>query len=236
MLVSFTENHLFLRYFTILLLLLSSSLHAQTLQGTVTDATLHKALSAVTVVNVSTQQSVYTDDRGHYSILANQGDRIAFSYIGYKTAERVKPPSVLVATLNIALERTEYQLDEFQLHPGHLTKYQLDSLERAVIYKVPLQRRPPSPFMSPASALAEKFSKRAKRTYQFQKNFAAGETEKFIDTRYTPELVTELTKLAGDSIGYFMYAFPMAYDFARTATDLEIKMWIRDNYRQWMRK
>jgi hypothetical protein len=32
-----------------------------------------------------------------------------------------------------------------------------------------------------------------------------------------------------------MYAYPMAYDFARTATDLELKMWIRDNYREWLK-
>lgn len=225
-----------LRYITILLLLLSLSSGAQTVQGVVTDGATHKPLFPVTVVNVSTQRSVYTNDKGFYTIMADPGDIIAFSYIGYKTAEMVKPPSVIVATINVPMERTEYQLGEFQLRPGHLTKYQLDSLERAITYKVPLQRRPPSPFMSPASALAEKFSKKAKRTYQFQKDFAAGEMEKFIDTRYTPELVTALTGLSGDSIGHFMYAYPMAYDFARSASDLEIKMWIRDNYKLWMKK
>jgi hypothetical protein len=134
------------------------------------------------------------------------------------------------------MERVEYQLPEFQVRPGHLTKYQLDSLERAVTYKVVLQRRPPSAFVSPVSALAEKFSKKAKRAYQFQKDFAAGEIEKFVDTRYTPDLVAELTTLTGDSIGHFMYAYPMPYDFARTATDLELKAWIRDNYKQWMKQ
>ena len=83
------------------------------------------------------------------------------------------------------------------------------------------------------SAIAEKFSRRAKTIYRFQKTFEAGEIEKFIDTRYYPDIVTALTGLTGDSIGHFMYACPMPYDFARAATDLEVKMWIRSNYKQW---
>jgi hypothetical protein len=44
------------------------------------------------------------------------------------------------------------------------------------------------------------------------------------------------TGLTGDSIGYFMYAYPMPYDFVHTATSLEMKMWIRYNYKQWIKK
>jgi hypothetical protein len=30
-----------------------------------------------------------------------------------------------------------------------------------------------------------------------------------------------------------MNAYPMDYDYARAATDLELKMWIRFHYREW---
>ena len=230
------QNCRHLRYFTTLFILLSFSSAAQTIQGVVTDASSHMPLFPVTVVNVNSQMAVYTDQRGFYSIIANPGDPIAFSYVGYRTVERPKPLSVLIATMNVAMEHVDYQLSEYQFRPGHFTQYQTDSMERAKTYKIQLQRRPPSAFVSPVSALAEKFSKKAKRTYQFQKDFAAGETEKFIDTRYTPEVVTELTGLTGDSIGHFMYAYPMEYDFARNATDLEIKMWIRSNFKEWLKK
>lgn len=221
---------------SVVLLLLAISVKGQSVQGVVTNAQTHKPLPGATVVNVITQQISYTDANGFYSIPARQKDVIAFTYIGYKSAERLKPFSVLIATLNVELERSVYDLQEVYLRPGKLTQYQIDSADRAETYKLPLQRRPPSPFMSPVSALAELFSKRAKRTYQFQKNFAAGEIEKFIDTRYTPELVTSLTGLTGDSIGYFMYANPMSYDYATLASNLEIKMWIRDNFKNWSKK
>ncbi|GAA4459529.1 hypothetical protein GCM10023093_00650 [Nemorincola caseinilytica] len=212
------------------------ALTAQTLQGIVSDAATHKPIFPATVVNVRTREVAYTNTNGYYSITAQQGDVIAFTCIGYKNEERTKPPSVLIANLNVAMEQQEYELKTVVLGPGALTKYQVDSIERAQVYKIPLQRRPPSPIMSPVSAIAEKFSKKAKRTYQFQEDFANAELQKFIDTRYTPDVVTSVTGLTGDSIGYFMYAYPMPYEFARNATGLEIKMWVRDNYKQWMRK
>jgi hypothetical protein len=217
-----------------ILLLIAFPASSQTLQGVVTDAGTGHPLYPVTVINIATQQVTYTDSRGFYSIAASQGDVIAFTYIGYKSVEKPKPLSVIVATLNVSMTRTEYGLQEVKIRPGHLSPYQIDSLERVSIYKVQLQRRPPSPFVSPVSAIAEKFSRRAKRTYQFQKDFMAGEIEKFVDTRYTIELVQTLTGLSdGDSTAHFMNANPMPYDFARTATDLELKMWIRDHYKQW---
>jgi hypothetical protein len=48
-------------------------------------------------------------------------------------------------------------------------------------------------------------------------------------------LVAALTGLTGDTVGYFMNANPMPFDYARAATDLELKMWIRYNYKQWLK-
>lgn len=224
-----------MRHLLYLLLLFSFPATSQTLQGVVTDAATGTPLYPVTVVNIASQQVTYTDSRGFYSIAAGNGDMIAFTYIGYKSIEKPKPLSVIVATMNVRMTRTEYGLKEVKIRPGHLTQYQIDSIERRSIYKVQLQRAPPSPFVSPVSAIAEKFSRKAKRTYQFQKDFAAGEIEKFVDTRYTIELVQSQTGLKdGDSTAHFMNSNPLPYDFARTASDLELKMWIREHYRQWI--
>ncbi len=194
-------------------------------------------LAGVTVVNILTQQGTTTNDNGVYTIAANPGEMIAYSSVGYKTVKKIKPQSVIVATLNVIMEPAAYQLKEFQLRPGNLvTQYQLDSAERRSTYQVPLRFPHSNPFNSPISAIAEKFTPLSKEKFRFQKEFKEGETEKFIDTRYSPELVNTLTGFTGDTIGHFMYAYPMPYDFARSATDLEIKMWIRSNYREWMKK
>ena len=72
--------------------------------------------------------------------------------------------------------------------------------------------------------------------YEFQKTFAEEEVNKFIDTRYTTSLVAKLTGLTGDSVAHFMYDYPMPYDYARNATDLELKMWIRSSYKEWIKR
>ncbi len=225
-----------LRYFTFLLLLVSVTAGGQTLQGVVTDSATRKPLYPVTVVNTRTQAVTYTDEHGNYSIAANPGNIIAFSFVGYKTVERVKPNSVIVASLNIAMAQSAFQLQEFKVHSRNLTQYQVDSAERRAVYHSELARQHPSPVMSPFSALAEKFNKKAKRTYKFQADYEQRDLQRFIDTRYTPDLVSSLTHFTDDTLGYFMNTYPMPYDFARSASDLEMKMWIRSNYKAWLKK
>lgn len=191
---------------------------------------------AVTVVNEHTQQGTTTDERGFYTLSAQQGDKIAFTYVGYKTIEKVKPLSVIVATLNVSMEAASNQLKEFTFKGDRRSQYQIDSAERKVIYHTVLTRKPPSPFNSPVSAIAELFNKKARMAYAFQKQFVADEENRFIDTRYTTTLVGQLTGLTGDSIAHFMYESPMPYDYARNASDLEIKMWIRNAYKEWKQR
>lgn len=212
------------------------STNAQTLQGVVTDSATGKPLYPVTVVNVRTQAVTYTDEHGFYSIAAEQGTKIAFSFVGYQTVQKVKPHSVIVATQNITMVQAAVQLQEYKVHAGNRTQYQIDSAERRTIYRTELSRKHPSVVNSPFSAVAEKFNKKARRTYQFQKDYEDRDRQRFIDTRYTPDLVNTVTGLTDDSIGYFMYAHPMPYDFARTASELELKMWIRNNFKSWMKK
>ena len=207
--------------------------NGQTVQGTIKDGISRKPLFPVTVVNTRTLQVVYSDAHGNYVIAAENGDEITYSCIGYRKEQRIKPKSVLIATVNVDMEPVEYQLQEVRLQPGLLTRYQRDSIERKVTYKSVLERRPPSPVMSPVSAIADKFSKKSQRAYQFQKDFANSELQKFIDTRYTPALVSSVNNISGDTVAWFMYYHPMPYDFARAATNLELKMWVRDNFKKW---
>jgi len=210
---------------------------SQTMQGMVTDATSYKPLFPVTVVNLNTQQAAYTDANGFYVIPARPGDKIAFSYVGYKSVEKLKPVSVLIATQNIAMQRREYELDEVFLRPDKLTQYQKDSIERRVIYRAVMERPDPSPVMNPVSALAEHFSAKVQRLKRFQGEFTWWERQKYIDNRYTAEAVKSVTGVRDDSTANaFLAAFPMPYDYARVATNLEMKMWIRDNYKSWTGK
>lgn len=207
---------------------------SQTLQGNVIDKATGQPLYPVTVVNLTTQAVTYTNENGNFIIRAEAGQKIAFSFIGYKSRQYPMPISVGIYKTEIKLEAISYNLREVILMPDY-TPYQRDSIQRVTTYRQTLDVKHASPIASPFSYVAEKFSKKSKQTFAFQKKYERLENERFIDTRYTPDLVAEQTGLSGDSIGYFMNAYPMPYDYARTATEMEMKMWIRYNYREWIK-
>lgn len=213
-------------------------LYAQALEGIVADSD-GEALPAVMVINKTKNLNTMTSVEGKYSIAADKGDDIEFTYMGYYPVS-MKVPDGSNVFRRVSLRKKLYSLQEVEIRPDW-TPYQLDSIARSKRYALDLSRERASSsvmgsIMSPASALAEQFSKKSKQRTRFQSNFSKWERQKYVDTRYTPEEVASLTGLRGDTLAAFINAHPMPYDYARTATDLEVKMWIRYNYREWIKK
>ncbi len=230
-------DHMRLVYFlTIWFVLLSGVASAQTLKGLVADAVTGNPLSPVVVLNVRTGISVYTDDQGQFSLHAQSGDKIALTFIGYKTMQWMMPPVIGAVQQRIEMHPLSYQLEELVVRTRSYTAYQIDSLERHSTYQRALARQRGGSVMSPVSFVAEKLSGRSKQIFRFQKEFNYWEDQRFIDSRYTPDLVHMLTGLEGDTLAAFMNAYPMPYDYARAATELELKMWIRTNYKTFLKK
>lgn len=221
-------------FILVLSIIVSQPVWAQSLRGVITDAQSGKPLFPVSVINNETRQYAYSNEFGEYSIVARPGQKISFSIIGYQTITQSMPPSLGAATMNIKMQAIGYELDEVIIRPKY-TPYQADSIQRRRTYSRALSQRHAS-VMSPVSFIAEKFSKSSKQVFRFQKNYEKWETDRFIDSRYTPELVTSLTGLTGDSLGHFMNTYPMEEDYARAATELEIKMWVRSNFREWKKR
>lgn len=208
--------------------------NAQTLKGIVVDGETGKGIPNITVVNMTGQFNAYTAADGKFTLTAKRGDQIAFSGMGYKTQQKTVPTSSGIAEMRIDLFKLNYLLDEFTVNSKY-TPYQLDSMERVATYARPLARRKGGSIMSPVSFIAEKLSGRSKRIFKFQKDFHRWEDDKFIESRYTPALVAQLIPLRGDTLAYFMNTYPMPYDYARVASELELKIWIRERYKEWLK-
>lgn len=207
---------------------------AQILKGVVQDGVSGKAMPAVLVTNMHTGKFTYTDQAGTFSMPGHKGQKVSFAFSGYKTQEKIIPATLGgVAEMAIDFFPMSYELDEY-VFKSRFTPYQLDSMERQQTYSRVLAREKGGSVLSPVSFLAEKLSGRSKQIFRFQKSFQYWETEKFIETRYTAELTETLTGLKGDTLRHFMNLNPLPYDFARSASDLELKMWIREKYRQWL--
>ena len=225
---------------TCITLLIVFSVSGQTLRGIVVDGETLQPLYLVNVVDNANSQSTATDERGIYTLAAKNGDVISYSFIGYHTVQRLATTD---SVLRVSLFPLSVNLQEYVLHPDY-TPYQKDSAEMAMRYSTELNKKPVKVGFSSANGggisgliggPVQRMSKSYKQNKKFKENFQKDQEQKYIDTRYTPELTGALTGFSGDSLAIFMNAYPMEYKFARTATDLELKMWIRQNYKDYLK-
>ncbi len=208
----------------------------QQFSGVVNDIEDGSPLSGVFVDNGTRGSSAVTNAKGEFNIVAQPGDAICFSLVGYDSINISVPASINGAAFRrISMKRAVFILDEVQIN-SPLTPYQRDSISRRRTYARDLDWQKERSVMSPFSAIADNISRKSRMRWRFQRNFQKWEDEKYTATRYTPELVQSLTGLTGNICYQFMAAYPMDPDYARVATDLEIQMWIRYNYKNWIKK
>ncbi len=234
--------------FLFLLWLLCSvvSLSAQELEGTVVDAATGEPLASVHIENRRSGTDTWSAGKGTYTIAVKSSDHIRFSLLGYISKEFVVGSDEATQYQRIPLEKYLQRIDTVVIRPG-LSDYQRDSLEYRRLFgkkvaqepaKFGLNKQGPPArfgvvFNNPISAPYQRLARKYKRLRAFQKRFKNQEKQSFVYTRYTPGVVHDLTGLTGDTLAAFMNTYPMPYDYARAASDLEIGMWIKDNYRQW---
>lgn len=95
----------------ILLMLLCAPFYViaqNNISGIVTDSETNSPLPGATIIIKGTSTGVTTDFDGKYSIQANEGSVLVFSYIGFGSVER----EVTTETINVSLKNDVSQLDE----------------------------------------------------------------------------------------------------------------------------
>lgn len=203
-------------------------------KGAIYDADSRAPLQGVKVYNTTTHFFVFTDEKGFYEIHGKEGETVTFTCPGYKGETHLIIKGLEGIRLNFYMKFDSRELREVVVKQKYRTEYQRDSALRVSEAIKALEYERTGGIMSPFTFAAERLSKKQKQIYRFKKNFPAMEAERFIESRYTSELVSEMTGLQGDTLAYFMQTYPMAYDYARSATSLELKMWIRDNYKLFL--
>ncbi|MEO0733863.1 MAG: carboxypeptidase-like regulatory domain-containing protein [Bacteroidota bacterium] len=105
----FYRNGISLLLAFLLPLLAFATAPVRTVTGTVTDAETGEALLGVNIIVEGTTSGAVTDFDGVYSITAENGDVLKFSYLGYKTVEFKLGNQ---AIFNVQLEPDAAKLDE----------------------------------------------------------------------------------------------------------------------------
>lgn len=204
-------------------------------RGCIVDAETKQPLQGVIVTNLVSKRQVSTNAQGQFDLEANAGEQVSFVCPGYRAQTHQIIPIIEGIRLNFSMRLMSNELKEFVVVKKYKTQYQADSAERRSEQSRVLARQK-SNIGSPVSFLAERLSRKQRSIFKFQKDFMRMEADQFVDTRYSAAAVASLTHLGGDTLAYFMQQYPMAYDYARNATALELKMWIRYNFKDFMEK
>lgn len=219
--------------------------------GTVRDAASHLPLYLTTVLNKRSGEVILADSTGYYYINARNGDTLTYSFLGYYTRTYVVPSGLLRIIHDVELTSRSHTLTEVEIKA--LTPYQRDSLDRLETFKHYLDQPAthmvdlkshsvydvPNPNYNDAFGISldpfTLFSRKNRKKRRFGKMFPKFEQEAFINSRYTPGLVHQLTGLTGDSLALFLYKFRPSYKFTRISTDLVFWSWIKIQYHSWIK-
>jgi hypothetical protein len=204
------------------------------IRGTVYDSVTRATLNPVSVENARSHLGSISNAKGEFVIEAELGDMLIFTHIGYNRKVVTLKIMDNVNDLKVYMSVKTNILKPVIIKRG-LTEYQKDSLNRAEIYKDAFDYDQQKSVFTPVTSVYQKFSKKYKNLRKFQEQIIDIEHQKFIDTRYTPELVKTLTKLEEEELFSFMNQYPMDYDYARVATELEIKMWVKYNFQDYIK-
>jgi hypothetical protein len=221
--------------FVFISLLCSLNATAIVWRGTIIDADSKRPIQGASISNTTSSAVVITNELGQFDISGNEGDRVLFYCPGYRSETHIIIKGLEGIRLNFSMKLSSRELNEVIITQRYKTKYQKDSAERRSEQSRILTRQKSS-IGSPVSFLAERLSRKQRAIFKFQKTFGTLEEQQFTDSRYTPELVASLTNLSADTLAHFMNSYPMPYDYARAATALELKMWIKYNFSDFLKK
>ena len=188
-------------------------------------------VAGVSIQNITTKAVTVSNSDGHYSIPANNSDTILFRAIGYITLALRKP--LVPRTLYLRPQAVALRGVEIVQH-----NYLRDSLERREEYQKGFNfRRPkfgevvkvtPLGIGININQLKKAVSFKAnKRADVFKERLINYEQDRFIDRRFTPELVAGLTGLDSDSLQHFMNHNRPSFEFARDASQYDLLLFIK---------
>lgn len=227
-----------MRYVIFIILCLGTHIASgQLSKGVVSDAETSEKVNAVVVMNRSTAAYATTTNGGKFAIAAKPGDVLVFSHVAFESFQQIVSVDN-IDNMQLKLVPVSYKLQQVII--SGRTKYQADSAERHEFFSHELNKQIIAPVKFTGLGvsggigwLADKITGNSKKDKAFRADFAADDRQLYIDSRYNEDMVRLLTDIKDkDSIAAFMIKYPMPYDFARAATDLELKAWIRDKYKE----
>ena len=221
-------------------LLLTFTVKAQSVMvsGTVYDSTRQLIVPSVKVISTAGSIS-YTDSVGHYNILVNSNDSIAFYYRNKFTTWFPVSAMRYTKTFDIALQvklEDRYKTLKEIIVIGK--SYQQDSVENREKYAkifngsrgglklTETTELGGVPGLDPNEIINMFRFRRNHNLKAFQKRLLDEEAEKFVNNRFNKPLVKRITGFQGAVLDNFMVQWRPSYDFTATAPEYDFHKYI----------
>jgi hypothetical protein len=230
-----------MRYIICLLLFVApgiSGFAQQFLTGKVRNRAGLDVPTSVNVFNKTQRKHKLSDEKGNYKIAAQPGDTVIFSCVGYHTDTIPVTAAMLGTEFPVLLDLRPVSLQAVTV--GSLSNYQLDSLERRQIYNW-IYEQEPQPVIERrrqgdgvgVELNVIPHSSEVRQRLQLKKRILREEEQHYVDFRFSPEYISRLTHLQGDSLEQFAAHYRPSYDFCRKATNLDILVYINDSFKKF---
>jgi len=211
-------------------------------KGTVYDSSRLYPLEAVTVLSSSGKGAI-TDINGTYHIDVSEKDSIWFSYLGKPTMKYAVLSMTDPLHFDVSLRINITVLKGVTVSPRN---YRLDSIQNRIDYAKVFNYEKPKlkPTMGGGAGgvgvgfdldeIIQMFQFRKNKNMQrFQERLIREEQDKFVDHRFSRQLVRRLTNLINEKLDSFMAIYRPSYQFTLLTSDYEFQSYIKKCYEQF---
>lgn len=222
--------------FSVTLIFISLKIFAQQepLAGLVFDKDTKQRLNRVSITNLRTNQTVYNNNKGEFSIKAQTGDVLISQLSNYKTDTlKITGQNALV----IYLQRLAIPLPEVTFKDSVLNaKAKYEEAKKAFNNAVRLGND--KDVLSIANggvglsidAIWSAFSKEGKNARRLMEVMERDYQNSMIDQIFNKDLVSRTTGLKGEQLLLFMVNFRPSYDFVMMANEYTLVNFIKQAY------
>jgi hypothetical protein len=212
--------------------------------GTVYDISARRPLEAVGVMSTS-GRVVFTDSLGRYSIVVPMTDSLWFSLIGKTTYKYPVDTISNLESFNVMIHVRSTELPEVKVRNSY---YKYDSVQNRKDYAKVFNFRKPglrvtgNPNYNPGG-LGSGFDldeiinmfrfKRNRSILALQNRLLTEEQEKYVNHRYSKQLVRKITKLESPELDTFMARYKPESQFVQLLNDLELGYYVQQSFEQY---
>lgn len=220
-------------------LLLGLSANAQIVQGFVLNKDTKQRIAQVYIYNENTDEGIYNNGKGEFSIRANLGDILyaaregfALDTIQYQGQAAIyfqlKPTSVLIEQVDINREKLNPTLQYLKTRQEY--KYGTDKGVVRDVFSLSNGTAGVS-----IDAIYNLLSKQGRNARNLQRILERDYRESIINFRFKPEVVARILNIKDPELTDFMEQYRPTYNFILTASDYTLSIFIKNSYASYKR-